>query len=100
MEKAERFGIFDILLFGNLYRLKKRFLNFSFVVAPLSNIIGEFDVPFRVPPLEMKESRVLWQSLRKLRGIDNLKAKFVMEVDLPYDWLLKKPKAKTFRKTR
>jgi hypothetical protein len=61
-------------------------------------IIGGSEVPFCVPPLTIKESRLLWQSLRRIRGLEKLKEKCAMEVDIPFDWLHKKPKAKDFRK--
>ena len=60
----------------------------------MSKIIGEAQAPFRVHPLDDRESRWLWASLRFADKIDKL----IFKVDIPANWLTDKMNAKVLSK--
>lgn len=60
----------------------------------MKNIIGKSQVPIPVHPLDDRESRWLWASLRFSNRVNSL----VFEIDIPPTWLTEKMKAKVFAK--
>ena len=57
-------------------------------------IIGGAQAPFQIFPLDKRESRWLWASLRFADRIDKL----IFKVDIPPNWLTDKMNAKVLSK--
>ena len=57
-------------------------------------IIGGAQAPFQILPLDNRESRWLWASLRFADRIDKL----IFKVDIPPNWLTDKMNAKVLSK--
>merc|ERR1719281_1739675 len=64
----------------------------GWTVAGMKEIIGKSSVPFVITPLQMRQSRWLWTSIRWSNRVNSL----IFKVDLPPKWLTDKMNAKQF----
>jgi hypothetical protein len=64
----------------------------GWTVAGMKEIIGKSPVPFVITPLQMRQSRWLWTSIRWSNRVNSL----IFKVDLPPKWLTDKMNAKQF----
>merc|ERR1719181_230012 len=64
----------------------------GWTVASMKEIIGKSPVPFVITPLQMRQSRWLWISIRWSNRVSGL----LFNVDIPPKWLTDKMKSKEF----